>query len=304
MIKSLKGLLLSGVVVASCVAWAQPEEVQYNPNSLNPIPRYEQLYKLRVWRIIELKEKQNKGFFASGGEITKLLMDAVKSGEIPAVYKNDSLSESSKLTKDEFLANLVSQQGQTFPAWDPASTYFQGDIVSFNGKNYELQINQDTGTNPSQSPNQEWAVTTQGQGLTYLPREIDVLNLMEDVIFDKRRSRLYYDIQAIEMQAFDINTSTYKSLGWFKYKDIEKVFRNYPEKAIWFNRQNTAENKNFADAFLLRLFKGSIYKIENPDDETIADTYRNNGRPYYESVWAREWAEMMLMEKEHNLWEF
>jgi hypothetical protein len=32
--------------------------------------------------------------------------------------------------------------------------------------------------------------------------------------------------------------------------------------------------------------------------------YRNNGRPYYEGVWAREWAEMMLMEKEHNLWEF
>lgn len=304
MIKSLKGLLLSGAVVASCVVWAQPEEVQYNPNSLNPIPRYEQLYKLRVWRIIELKEKQNKGFFANGGEITKLLMDAVKSGEIPAVYKTDSLNESSKLTKDEFLANLVSQQGQTFPAWDPASTYFQGDVVSFNGRNYELQVNQNSGTNPSQSPNQEWAVTNQGQGLTYLPREIDVLNLSEDVIFDKRRSRLYYDIQAIEMQAFDMNTSTYKSLGWFKYKDIEKVFRNHPEKAIWFNRQNTAENKNFADAFLLRLFKGSIYKIENPDDENISDTYRNNGRPYYESVWAREWAEMMLMEKEHNLWEF
>ncbi|MBX2969181.1 MAG: gliding motility protein GldN [Cyclobacteriaceae bacterium] len=304
MIKTLKGLLLTGAVVASCVAWAQPEEIQYNPNSLNPIPRYEQLYKLRVWRILELKEKQNKGFFANGGEITKLLMDAVKSGEIAAVYKTDSLNESTKLTKDEFLANLVSQAGQTFPAWDPASTYFQGDVVSFNGKNYELQVNQDSGTNPSQSPNQEWAVTNQGQGLTYLPREIDVINLVEDVIFDKRRSRLYYDIQAFELQAFDMNTSTYKSLGWFKYKDVEKVFRNNPEKAIWFNRQNTAENKNFADAFLLRLFKGSIYKIENPDDETITDTYRNNGRPYYESVWAREWAEMMLMEKEHNLWEF
>jgi gliding motility associated protien GldN len=300
----LKRFLFSLVLASPFAVVAQPEEVQYNPNSLNPIPRYEQLYKLRVWRIMDLQEKQNKGFFARGGEITQLLMDAVKSGEIASVYKNDSLNESSKYTKDEFLANLISQQGQTFPAWDPASTYFQGDIVSFNGKNYELQINQDTGTNPSQSPNQEWLVTTQGQGLTYLARDVNVLNLMEDVIFDKRRSRLYYDIQAIEMQAFDINTSTYKSLGWFKYKDIEKVFRNNPEKAYWFNRQNTAENKNFADAFLLRLFKGSVYKIENPDNDTIEDTYRNNGRPYYESVWAREWAEMMLMEKEHNLWEF
>ncbi|HEX5169657.1 MAG TPA: gliding motility protein GldN, partial [Cyclobacteriaceae bacterium] len=93
-------------------------------------------------------------------------------------------------------------------------------------------------------------------------------------------------------------------LGWFKYKDLEKVFRNHPEKAVWFNRQNTAQNKNFADAFLLRLFHGSIWKIENPDDETIDDIYRGNGRPYREGVWAKEWAEMQLMEKEHNLWEF
>jgi len=286
------------------LAFAQPEEVQYNPNSLNPIPRYEQLYKLRVWRIMELNEKQNKGFFARNGEITKLLMDAVKSGEIPVIYKSDSLSEKSVLTKDEFLANLVSQQGQSFPAWDPTNTYYQADVVSFNGKNYELQVNTNRGTNPATSPAGEWLVTTQGQGLTFLPREITVINIAEDVIFDRRRSRLYYDIQAIEMQAFDQNTSTFKSLGWFKYKDVEKVFRNNPAKAVWFNRQNTAENKNFADAFLLRLFKGTIYKIENPDDDSIADVYRNNGRPYYESVWAREWAEMMLMEKEHNLWEF
>lgn len=289
---------------SSMLAFAQPEEVQYNPNSLNPIPRYEQLYKLRVWRIMELNEKQNKGFFARNGEITKLLMDAVKSGEIPVIYKSDSLSEKSVLTKDEFLANLVSQQGQSFPAWDPTNTYYQADVVSFNGKNYELQVNTNRGTNPATSPAGEWLVTTQGQGLTFLPREITVINIAEDVIFDRRRSRLYYDIQAIEMQAFDQNTSTFKSLGWFKYKDVEKVFRNNPAKAVWFNRQNTAENKNFADAFLLRLFKGTIYKIENPDDDSIADVYRNNGRPYYESVWAREWAEMMLMEKEHNLWEF
>ena len=160
---------------------------------------------------MDLSEKQNKGFFARNGEITQLLMDAVKSGEIPVVYKSDSLSEKSVFTKDDFLANLVSQQGQTFPAWDPAMTYYQADVVSFNGRNYELQVNTNVGTNPSQSPAGEWLVTTQGQGLTYLAREIYILNIAEDVIFDKRRSRLYYDVQAIEMQAFDQNTSTFKS---------------------------------------------------------------------------------------------
>lgn len=290
------------LLVGSAGLMAQPELPQYNPNSIDPIPRYEHLYKLRVWRNMDLREKQNKGFFARNGEISKLIMDAAKSGEIAEIFASDSLT--TKLTKDEYLGKLVYQQGTAYPAWDPANTYYQYDVVSFNGQNYESQVDNNTGVNPSQAANGEWSVSQQGQALSYLPQQVYRVNLVEDVIFDKRRSRLYYDIQAIELQAFDDATSTFKSLGWFKYKDLEKLFRNNPEKAVWFNRQNTAENKNYADAFLLRLFKGVIYKIENPDDFTIEDTYRNNNRPYYESVWAREWAEMMLMEKEHNLWEF
>lgn len=298
----LKRVVVFALVMIPLAVFAQPEEVQYNPNSLNPIPRYEHLYKLRVWRIIDLREKQNKGFFARNGEITKLIMDAAKSGELAEIYRTDSLKQ--KFTKDEFVSLLVSQQGQSFTAWDPANTYYLNDVVSFNGKNYESQIDNNVGVNPTTAANSEWLVSTQGKALDFLPADVYRINLAEDVIFDKRRSRLYYDIQCVELAAFDQNTGTFKSLGWFKYKDLEKLFRNNLEKAIWFNRQNTAENKNYADAFLLRLFKGVIYKIENPDDFTVEDVYRQNGRPYYESVWAREWAEMMLMEKEHNLWEF
>ena len=135
---------------------------------------------------------------------------------------------------------------------------------------------------------------------------MNILRLVEDVIFDKRRSRLYYDIQAIQIIVPGSKTTTQvdEELGWFKYKDLERVFRNHPKKAVWFNRLNTAQNKNFADAFLLRLFHGTIRKIENPDDETIFEIYQGNGRTYREAVWATEWAELELMEKEHNLWEF
>ena len=80
---------------------------------------------------------------------------------------------------------------------------------------------------------------------------MSTLHIMEDIIFDRRRSRLYYDIQGLKLSSlvqkpirvFDL------SLGWFKYKDLEKLFRNNIPKAVWFNRQNTAQNKNFADAF-------------------------------------------------------
>ena len=287
----------------SCISsfsFAQQEEGQINPNSLLNIPRYEQLYKVKVWRTLDLTEKQNKGFFAKGNEITGLIIRAVKSGELVDIYKSDSVI--AKSSKDQFFTDMVSQAGQTFPNWEPTKDFYQGDQVTLNGKNYEAIIDS-KGKNPATSAN-EWQSTRAGQAVEFLPGEISKMTLVEDVIFDKRRSRLYYDMLAVGFSAFDQNTGTYKPLGWFKYKDLEKLFRNHPKDAVWFNRYNTAENKNYADAFLLRLFHGSIYKVENPDDDSIFDTYRANGRPYKESVWATEWEEMKMMEKEHNLWEY
>lgn len=301
--KSLFIVLFSAAFGTVLAQEVQDLEIQYNPNSLNPIPVYEQHYKVRVWRNIDLREKQNKGFFAKNGEITKLIVDAVRSGELTDIYRDDSLSV--KISKDEFLQRLVQEQAQTFPNWDPAMDYYSEDIVAYNGRNWRA-VADSRGVTPSEDAVDNWAVTTQGSGLPYAVSDMSTLHLMEDVIFDRRRSRLYYDIQGVEIIIPGAKTSTNidLSLGWFKYKDLEKLFRNNIPKAVWFNRQNTAQNKNFADAILLRLFQGTIYKIQNPDDETITDTYTANGRPYYESVWAREWTEMMLMEKEHNLWEF
>ena len=301
--KSIFIVLLSTVISGVMAQEVQDLEIQYNPNSLNPIPVYEQHYKVRVWRNIDLKEKQNKGFFPRNGEISKLIIEAVKSGEITDVYQNDSLT--TKLSKEDFLNRMVSEQAQTFPAWEPGATFYTDDVVTYNGRNYRA-VQDSQGVTPSEDATDNWAATTMGSGLEYLVSDVSTLHLMEDIIFDRRRSRLYYDIQGIEIIVPGAKTTTSidLSLGWFKYKDLEKLFRNNIPTAVWFNRQNAAQNKNFADAILLRLFQGSIYKVQNPDDETIDDTYQANGRPYREGVWAREWTEMMLMEKEHNLWEF
>jgi gliding motility associated protien GldN len=302
--------------VASLFAWGQAEvessevaqeyraelEEQYNPNSINPIAKYEHHYKRRVWRTIDLYEKQNKGFFSNNGEITRLILDAVRSGEIPDVYASDSLT--TKVSKEEFLGRLVQSQGAMYDQWDPTRSWYTDEIASYNGRNYRVLVD-NTGKNPETSPD-EWASTSEGKAVDYLPRDMNILRMVEDVIFDKRRSRLYYDIQAIQIIVPGAKTTTQvdQELGWFKYKDLERVFRNHPQKAVWFNRQNTAQNKNFADAFLLRLFHGTIRKIENPDDETIFEIYTANGKTWREAVWATEWAELELMEKEHNLWEF
>jgi gliding motility associated protien GldN len=284
-------------------AFTEEMEEQYNPNSINPIALYEQHYKVRVWRTVDLMEKQNKGFFAKNGELSKLLIDAIKSGELVDIYMNDSLT--TKMSKEDFLKNMQQEDATVYPTWDPAKDNYTDDVVTYNGRNYRA-LQDSRGANP-ETATDSWAETQEGKALSFFSSDVSNLQVMEDVIFDRRRSRLYYDIQAIELGvpgSKNVKTGFNKSLGWIKYKDAEKIFRAHPKKAVWFNRQNTAQNKNFADAILLRLFWGTINKIQNPDNETILDTYLANSRPYRESVWASQWAEIELMEKEHNLWEF
>lgn len=293
-------LAVALLALTSGAALAQPEEVQYNPNSIDPIPLYEHHYKVKVWRQVDLSEKQNKGFFARNGEVTRLMLDLIKKGELE-VYKDDSLR--TKFTREEAVASLVRNQAVDYPEWNPSEATYQGDIRKFNGKNYEAQVD-NTGVNPEESPNGEWAVTQQGTALTFEARDVTRLVVNEDLIFDKRRSRLYFDVQSIGMQVFDDVAGFYKQIGIVRYKDLEAKFRQYPEKAVWFNRQNTAQNKNFADAFLLRLFHGYIIKVENPDDIDIIGMIQASGGNRFEGVFEVYRQENLLMEKEHNLWEY
>ncbi len=284
---------------------AQVEEVtQYNPNSIDPIAAYEHHYRTRVWRDVYLEEKQNKGFFAMKTELSRLVIDLIKSGEIEA-YKTEDFVDTPELkyTGDELKGLLLREEAATYEEWNPSTPYDQGNIVTYNGKKYSA-IYAHTGDNPEANAAGNWEVTEAGEAREYDPREVSRFRLMEDVIFDKRRGRLYYDIQGIGLVIVDSEVGTVKSLGWYKYKDLEKLFRKYPEKAIWVNRQNYAQNKNFADAFLLRVFHGYLVKIENPDDLEIIAMIQSSGGNRFEGVYETYRQENLMMEKEHNLWEF
>jgi gliding motility associated protien GldN len=298
---SLKKFFAAVILGALAVpGYSQLSELdQYNENSIDPIPRYEHLFKRRVWRTIDLNEKQNKGFFARGGELTQFIIDAVRSGELTEIYQNDSLT--SKLSKDDFMDRLVYQEGVEVENWDAGLDYYEGDIVKYNGKVYTA-IFDEIRSIPSDTPDDWEESPGYGSATFFLPRQISKVRVMEDVIFDKRRSRLYHKIQSLELIIPGSATldAVELSLGVFKYKDLFKLFREHPESAIWVNRYNSAENKNFADAFTLRLFRASLYKYENPDNDPFVDQYRNRK----EAVMASEWWEMQLMEKEHNLWEY
>ncbi len=138
-------------------------------------------------------------------------------------------------------------------------------------------------------------------GDEYFPKELNILEVKEDWIFDRKRSRLYYDMQTITLLLpADKNQAGYeKPIASFKYKDLDKLFRSDPKKFIWYNPQNQAQHKNLADAFDLRLFYGRITKVANPGDTDLVGMYGDR-----EGLLKSYQTEYELMETEHGLWEY
>jgi gliding motility associated protien GldN len=290
--------LLAGLSFAS-LSIAQPDTVA-NINSVDKIPYYEQLYRFRVWREMDLREKQNAGFKSAESDIADFLLKSINSGAIPAY--DDSVKN--VRTAAEM---MVKNQALVEPPYNPTKDYVMTESASYQGKNYQSTRNDNKGHLPTDAA---WWELSPNQTEYFTKESIVSLMIVEDLIFDKRRSRLYYDIQAIGLMVDrDGNISP---LAYILYKD----FHNLVEKAshskdmkvrnqvLWRNRYNPSENKTFADAFKLRLFHGVIEKVENPDNRGITQIYELNGRSYGESIFARWEEEMKLMEKEHNLWEY
>ena len=101
----LKTLGLGVAMTFSVGAFAQEQSTTAASNpSARPIPESDMMYRKTVWRTIDLREKQNKPLFADGRQITKIIIDAVKRGELP-IYKNDSLTTT--LTQQEFTSNMT-----------------------------------------------------------------------------------------------------------------------------------------------------------------------------------------------------
>lgn len=279
--KALFSILILFLIV-SIEASAQEKGQIANENSVYPIPYNNQMYKRTVWRRMDLKEKQNRPFFSTSNEITRIIISAVENGLIYP-YEDDSLNK--RMSKEQFLENLKlpTDDDDDFGAADDAG--FGDDSGGW-------------GTDSGWGDEEETASAIQYYDAT----QLNIMRIKEDMIFDQVRSRLYWDIQSFEMiiPATEVATGIEKSVGVFKYKDLEKLFRSMPDRAIWYNRQNTAHHRNMADAFLLRLFNARVVKVSNPRDDWIQDISPDQRSALFKS----QQEEYKLIEYEHNLWEF
>ena len=259
----------------------------YNPLSLRQVHESYLMWKRTLWRRVDLKEKQNKPFFAMNRELSKIIISAVERGVL-IPYRSDSVNDANVMSREDFLINIQQENLDAEDDFDdggfeddPFAAAFEDDPFATDEEEVE--------TGPIFIPN----------------REFSIFEIKEDLYFDRIHSRIYFDIQSISMylpsDSFYNLTGVEKPVASFRFIDLYNLFKSMPKEAIWFNDSNIAQHKNLGDAFLLRLFKGIIVKIANADDVRVSELYAKSRK---DGIMASFKVEQDLMEWEANLWEY
>ncbi len=299
--------------------------------AIRQIPVSDQMFRKTIWRAIDLREKQNRPMFSDGKEISRVIIDAVNRGELQA-YKNDSVT--STFSPKEMTENM--SYAIEAPISPDADGGDWGAAPAAKGAKKAAPVNDGWGAPiaPAPSGNTKRVKVLDSKGkpvkkngqyvyktvktsavaaapppppatsAAYRAKDIYQMELTEEMIFDKKRSRMYHQIKTVSLKLPSTlagNTSGLeKNIASFKYSDLVKVFRNNPQTAIWFNAQNDAQHKNLADAFELWLFNSYIVKVSNPAGDDLATQYGSER----EGLLAAQQTAADLVEYEYSLWSF
>ena len=310
----------------SLTASAQEQATTANSTgSRRPIPLSDQMFRKSIWRQVDLREKQNKPMFSEGKEISRVIIEAVKRGELQA-YKNDSLT--STFNPQEVSGNMSFQdQKVELSAEEKAAGFSEKDLGGGSDDGWGAPAPKkgakvaakkvpklDAAGKPMKDKKGKVIMVAAAPaaaapkpaaaGNEYRYKDLYEMELKEDMIFDKKRSRMYHDIKSVTLlvpSTLPSNVSGIeKPIGTFKYSDLVKVFRANPQNAIWFNAENDAQHKNLADAFELWLFNSYITKVSNAGDSRLDDIYGGA----QQGILAAQQTSADLIEYEYNLWSF
>ena len=303
---NLKHILLLGFCLISMGVLAQESSLNPNPNSAHPIDEADIQYRAQIWRKMDLNEKINQPFFAENNQISKFLIDGVKKGLL-VPYTNDSLN--TKLSLEQFLDRLkikgkLDNGGLTA---EEIAAGFGGDAkpaaeTTGGGADDGWGGSKKTDASKAEKP----VVDDFDKGPIvagveyYIPKQLSILEIKEDAIIDRKRSRLYFDIQAITLKipASQSDAGLEDIVASFRFKDLYKFFKSNPN-CIWFNSTNEMQHRNMADAFDLRFFSARIIKKGNAGNKDIFDQF-GDGK---EALKKSQKLEQQLQDKEAEMWE-
>ena len=301
----IKFVFLFGLFLISFLTFSQETSSNPNPNSAYPIDEADMLYKAQVWRRMDLNEKVNRPFFSENNQISKFLIEGVKSGALKP-YSNDSLK--TILTLDAFIEKLkVKIDNNSALTEEEKKAGFGGEDGNSSTPGAD---GADDGWGSTKKTDEFKAEKTDdgfgsGSGVIeseyYFPKQLSILEIKEDAIIDRKRSRLYFDVQALTLKipAAQGGSGIEESVASFSFKEVHKYFKDRKD-CIWFNPTNEMQHRNMADALDLRLFNAYIIKKGNGANQFIAD---EKGMDANKTLRKSQKLEQQLQDKEAEMWE-
>lgn len=232
------------------------------------------LWKKRVWREIDTREKQNVAFRYAGDEHTgggmfiEILIDAIKKGKIVAYGTFDDRF-TTPLTKEQIMEKVAGKK-DTVPVVDPIT----GE---------ETLVERIT---------------------DFKPATITKFKLKEDWIFDRNMGQMVVRIVGIApvQDLYDEN-GVYKgpqSMFWLYYPDIRGLLANYEV----YNPQNDMYRATWDEFFESRMFASRITKVSNPYG-SIGGAYGEELKEHLnpmESLYEGKRISEEIFNKEHDMW--
>jgi len=234
-----------------------------------PLRENDVMWSKRVWREIDIREKQNMAFrypgddYTGGGYFIEIILDAVKKGKIKA-YSNVDDRFTNALTKEQILEMLIGQ---------PDTSEVENPVTG------ELQM-----------------VITRRE---FNPDIVTKYRIKEDVIFDRNLGRMVTRILGIApiKDIIDESTGMYRAsqaVFWLYYPEMRPMLAQYEV----YNPENDVARMTWQDFFEGRFFSSKIVKTSNPFDMT----YSNRRMSPLEALYEGQKASEMLFNKEHDMW--
>jgi gliding motility associated protien GldN len=225
------------------------------------------LWKKRVWREIDTREKQNVGFRyagdenSGGGMFIEILLDGLKRGKIKA-YKTFDDQFTTVMTKDEIL-ETVAGKVDTQVIIDPITNT---EITKYIKRDFD-------------------------------PSTITKYRLKEDWIFDRNLGQMVVRICGLapvkDVYGDDGIYRGPQAMFWLYYPDIRGLLANYEV----FNPANDIARYTWDEFFENRQFSSKITKVSN----AFNSSFKDNLNPM-ESLYESQHTAEEIFNKEHDMW--
>ena len=286
----MKKILLFIAVVILFMGSVNAQSVRdkiYEPEHVavrKPIPYYylreaDVSWSKTIWRMLDLKEKQNLNFYYpivptdNRLSLAGLMVAGIET-EGTVVYNPDALN-------NEFQEELTPEEVQI---------RLGAEADSMNVENLE------TGE-------YEWKYTT--KEISY--GEITRVLMKEQWAFDKQRSKIVvrilglcpirrYTKDGVELEEGEEPVLTPKKVFWAYFPAYRPLFA----KQEVFNPNNDTERRSFDDIFFKRKFSSYIYRITNSHENRSLNSYKKGIDLLIEADKIKDY----LFKFEHDLWEF